>query len=96
MGFTVSLLRTQKGHDAIWVVDDRKAIKAIVKTPKQAYLLVDELFHGLLMDIVSDDNSMFTSGFSAQVFKNLKTTLSMSYIDHLQPDGQTPWDMLPS
>ena len=41
------------------------------------------------MDIVSDRYSKFTSEFWAQVFKNLETNLSMSFTNHLQPDGQT-------
>ena len=56
-----------------------------------AYQFVDELFrvYDLLMDIVSDRYSKFTSEFWAQVFKNLETNLSMSFTNHLQPDGQT-------
>ena len=98
MDFIVSLPRTQKGHDAIWVVVDRLtkmarliATKTTVTAPELAYQFVDELFHfyGLSMDIVSDRDPKFTSDFWTQVFKKLETTLSMSSTDHPQSDGQT-------
>ena len=98
MDFIVSLPRTQKGHDAIWVVVDRLtkmarfiATKTTVTAPELAYQFVDELFrfYGLPMDIVSDRDPKFTSDFWTQVFKKLETTLSMSSTDHPQSDGQT-------
>ena len=98
MDFIVSLPRTQKGHDAIWVVVDRLtkmarfiATKTTVTAPELAYQFVDELFrfYGLPMDIVSDRDPKFTSDFWMQVFKKLETTLSMSSTDHPQSDGQT-------
>ena len=56
-----------------------------------AYQFVDELFrfNGLLMDIVNDRDSNFTSEFWTQVFKKLETMLRMSSTDHPQSDGQT-------
>ena len=36
------------------------------------------------MNIVSDQDSKFTSDFWTQVFKKLETTLSMSFADHPQ------------
>ena len=98
MDFITSLPRTQKGHDAIWVVVDRLtkmarfiSTKTTVTANELAYLFVDELFrfYGLPMDIVSDRDSKFTSEFWSQVFKKLETTLSMSSADHPQSDGQT-------
>ena len=68
----VNLRRTQKRHDAIWVVVDRLtkmarfiATKTTVTTPELTYQFVDELFrfYGLLMDIVSDRDPKFTSDF---------------------------------
>ena len=98
MDFIVSLPRTQRGHDAIWVVVDRLTklarfipTKTTVTAQQLAYQFVDELFrfYGLPMDIVSDRDSKFTSDFWTQVFKKLETTLSMSSADHPQSDGQT-------
>ena len=63
MDFIVSLLRTQKGHDDIWVVVDRLtkmarfiATNITVTAPELPYQFVDELFcfYGLPMDIMSD------------------------------------------
>ena len=97
MDFIVSLPRTQKGHDAIWVVVDRLTkmarfivTKTTVTAPELAYQFFDELFrfYGLPMDIVSDRDPTFTSDFWMQVFKKLETTLSMSSTDHSQSDGQ--------
>ena len=97
MDFIVSLPRTQKGHDAIWVVVDRLtkmarfiATKTTVTAPELAYQFVDELFRFYgLPDIVSDRDPKFTSDFWTQVFRKLETTLSMSSTDHPQSDGQT-------
>ena len=96
MDFIVSLPRTQKGHDVIWVVVDRLtkmarfiATKTMVTAPELAYQFVDELFrfYGVSMVIVSDRDPKFTSDFWTQVFKKLETTLSMSSTDHPQSDG---------
>ena len=98
MDFIVSLPRTQKGHDAIWVMVDRLtkmarfiATKTTVTALELAYQFIDKLsrFYGLPMDIVSDWDPKFTSDFWMQVFKKLETTLSMSSTDHPQSDGQT-------
>ena len=72
MDFIVSLPRTQRGHDAIWVVVDRltKLARFIpttttVTAQQLPYQFVDELFrfYGLSMDIFSDRDSKFTSDF---------------------------------
>jgi hypothetical protein len=98
MDFIVSLPRTQRGHDSIWVIVDRLTklarfipTRTTVKAQELAYQFVNELFrfYGLPMDIVSDRDSKFTSDFWTQVFKKLETNLSMSSTDHPQSDGQT-------
>jgi hypothetical protein len=69
MDFIVSLSRTKKGHDAIWVVVDRLTkmtrfipTKTTVIAHDLAYQFTNEMFrfYGLLMDIVSDGDPMFT------------------------------------
>ena len=91
MDFIVSLPRTQKDHDAIWVVVDRLTkmarfipSKSTVTTQDLAYQFVTELFrfYGLPMDIVSYRDPKFTSDFWTHVFKKLETTLGMSFTDH--------------
>ena len=98
MDFIVSLPRTPRVHDAIWVVVDRLTklarfipTKTTITAQQLSYQFVDELFrlYGLPMDIVSDRGSKFTSVFWTHVFKKVETTLSMSSIDHPQSDGQT-------
>ena len=104
MDFIVSLPHTQKGHDVISVVDDKltkkarftEPTKSMVTTPELACQFVDELFrfYGLPMHIVSDRDPNFTSGFWTEVFTNLETTFSMSFMDHPQSEGQirrTDW-----
>ena len=80
MDFIVSLPRTQKGHDAVWVVVDTLtkiarfiATKITVTAPELDYQFIDELFrfYGLPMDIVSDRDPKFTNDFWTQVFKKL-------------------------
>ena len=92
MDIIVSLPRTQRGHDAIWVVVDRLRklarfipMKTTVISKQLAYQFVDDLFrfYGLPMDIISDRDSKFTSDFWTQVFKKVETHLSMSSTDHL-------------
>ena len=98
MDFNVSLPRTQKGHNVIWVVvvvyqlikmARFIANKTTVTTPELVYQFVDELFrfYGLPIDIVSDRDPKFTSDFWTQVFTKLETTLSISSTNHPQSDG---------
>jgi hypothetical protein len=65
----------------------------MVKAQELAYQFVDELFwfYDLLMDIVSDRDSKFTSDFWTQVFKKLETNVSTSSTNHPKYDGQIEW-----
>jgi hypothetical protein len=98
MDFIVSLPRTERGHDSIWVIVDRLTklarfipTRTTIKAQELAYQFVNELFrfYSLPMDIVSDRDSKFTSDFWTQVFRKLETNLSMSSTDHPQSDRQT-------
>ena len=62
------------------------ATKNKITTFELSYQLVDVLFpcYGLLMDIVWDRDSKFTSDF-----KKLEATLSISSTDYPQFDGRT-------
>ena len=97
MDFIVSLPRTQRGHDSVWVIVDRLTkmarfipTKYDVKTPKLARLFVENLYrlYGLPADIVSDRDKKFNSHFWRAIFKRLDTKLSMSIVENPQTDGQ--------
>ena len=72
MDFIVSLPRTQRGHDSMWVIVDRLTkmarfipTKCDVKTPELARFFVENLYrlYGLPADIVSDRDRKFNSHF---------------------------------
>ena len=59
----------------------------VTKTMIIAIELAYQLVYGLLMDIVSDRDSIFISNFGMKVFKKLETTWSMRSLNHPQSDG---------
>ena len=70
MDFVTGLPRTQRGHDAIWVIVDRLTKSAhfiatnnTYSLKRYAQLYVDEIvrLHGALVSIVSDRDLRFTS-----------------------------------
>ena len=72
MDFVSGLPRTQKGHDAIWVIVDRLTKSAHFLTvnmkytlEKLAQLYMDEIIrlHGIPVSIVSDRDPRFVSRF---------------------------------
>ena len=72
MDFIVGLPRTQKGFDSIWAVVDRltKSIyfipmKTTYSIAQYVQLYIDNIMslHGILMSIISDRGSQFTSMF---------------------------------
>jgi hypothetical protein len=72
MDFIVSLSRTQKGNDSIWVIVDRLTkvahflpVKANYSVSQLAELYVDTILklHGALRSIVSDRGPQFTAQF---------------------------------
>ena len=72
MDFIVSLPRTQRRHDAIWVVVNRLtksayflAIKMVFNAEQLADLYLKEIvrLHGIPLSIVSDRDTKFVSKF---------------------------------
>ena len=97
MDFIVRLNCSVEGNNVIWVVVDwvTKMARFIptkytiitkqlaIKFSKHLYSLYD-----LPMEIVSDQDSNFTSTFWSEVMQKLQTTLSLNSFDHPQFDGQ--------
>jgi len=80
MEFVVGLPKTQRGHDAIWVVVDRLTksahfipVKLSQPVEQLAKLYVDNVvrLHGIPMSIISDRDARFTS----KVWKGLQVAL---------------------
>jgi hypothetical protein len=72
MDFVVGLPRTQRGHDAIWVIVDRLTkvahfipVREDYLVPKLVDLYIEHILrlHGVLRSIVSDRGSQFTARF---------------------------------
>ena len=98
MHFVTGLPRTQRQHDAIWVIVDRLTKSAhflpiIVEDSleKLVQLYVDEIvrLHGVLVSIVSDRDPRFTSRFWPSLQAVLGTRLHFSTTFHPQTDGQS-------
>ena len=98
MDFVTGLPRTQRQHDAIWVIVDRLTKSAYFlpvnvgdSLEKLAQLYVDEIMrlHGVPVSIVSDRDPRFTSRFWPSLQTALGTRLHFSTIFHPQTDGQS-------
>ena len=99
MDFVTGLPRTQRQHDAIWVIVDRLTksahflpINVENSLEKLAKLYMDEIvrLHGVPVSIVSDRDPRFTSSFfwpSLQAASG--TCLHFSTAFHPQTDGQS-------
>nr|GFC90577.1 Gag protease polyprotein [Tanacetum cinerariifolium] len=98
MDFVTGLPRTQRGHDAIWVVVDcltksahflpiRKdySISKLAETFQQEIVRLQ----GTPSAIVSDRDLRFTSRFLKGLQKAWGTRLKFSTVFHPQTDGQT-------
>ena len=92
------LPRTQKGHDAIWVIVDRLtksahflAINVKDPLPKLARIYIEEIvrLHGVPASIVSDRDPRFVSRFWQQLQQALGSKLYFSTASHPQTDGQS-------
>ena len=98
MDFVIGLPRTQRQHDAIWVIVDRLTKSAYFlpinvedSLEKLAQLYVDEIvrLHGVPVSIVSDRDPRFTSRFWPSLQAALGTRLHFSTTFHPQTDGQS-------
>ncbi|GJX27495.1 putative reverse transcriptase domain-containing protein [Tanacetum coccineum] len=97
MDFISKLSRTSSGHDSIWVLVDRLtksahflAIREDYKIERLARLYINEIVsrHGVLVSIISDRDSYFTSRFWQSLQKALGTRLDLSTTYHPEIDGQ--------
>ncbi|GKC57537.1 reverse transcriptase domain-containing protein [Tanacetum coccineum] len=98
MDFITKLPRTGNGHDAIWVIMDMLTKSAYFlpihedfKMDRLARLNLNEIIarHGVLISLISDHDSRFTSRFwqSMQVALGIRLDISTAY--HPQTDGQS-------
>ncbi|GKC46995.1 putative reverse transcriptase domain-containing protein, partial [Tanacetum coccineum] len=96
--FVTKLPRTSSGHDTIWVIVDRLTksahflpIREDYKMDRLARLYLNEIVsrHGVLISIISDRDSRFTSRFWQSMQEALGTRLDISTTYHPQTDGQS-------
>ncbi|WVZ75997.1 hypothetical protein U9M48_024004 [Paspalum notatum var. saurae] len=97
MDFIVSLPRTQKGYDSIWVIIDRLTksahfipVKTIyhAKTYAELYIARIVSLHGVPRSVTSDRGSLFVSHFWKHLQTALGTTLIHSSAYHPQTSSQ--------
>ncbi|GJR32115.1 reverse transcriptase domain-containing protein [Tanacetum coccineum] len=98
MDFVTKLPRTSSGHDTIRVIVDRLTKSAYFlpmledyKMDRLARLYLNEIVarNGVLISIISDYDSRFTSRFWLSMQEALRTRLDMSTAYHPQTDGQS-------
>ena len=98
MDFFIGLPRTQRQHDAIWVIVDRLTKSAHFlpvsnddPLDKLAQLYVEEIvrLHGVPISIVSNRDPRFTSRFWSSLQDSMGTQLHFSTAFHPRTDGQS-------
>ncbi|GKA89201.1 putative reverse transcriptase domain-containing protein [Tanacetum coccineum] len=98
MDFVTKLPKTSNGHDTIWVIVDRLTksahfipIKATDSMETLTRLYIKEIisWNGVLISIISDCDSHFTSRFWQSMQSALGTQLDMSTVYHPKTDGQS-------
>ncbi|GJU50055.1 reverse transcriptase domain-containing protein [Tanacetum coccineum] len=102
MDFITKLPKTSNGHDIIWVIVDRLTKSAhfiptretdSMKTLTRLYIKEIVSRHGVLISIISDRDSHFTSRFWQSLQKALGTQLDMSMTYHPETDGQMAYKL---
>jgi len=98
MDFVTSMPRTQKLHDAIWVIVDRVTksahflpFKTTFSAKQLAELYIKEIVrqHGVPLSIVSDRDTKFASLFWRGFQSAMGAELNLSTAFHPQTDGQS-------
>ncbi|GJW06185.1 putative reverse transcriptase domain-containing protein [Tanacetum coccineum] len=98
MDFITKLPKTSSGHDIIWVIVDRLTKSAhfiptratdSMETLTRLYIKEIVSRHGVLISIISDRNSHFTSRFCQSLQNALGTQLDMSTAYHPETNGQS-------
>jgi len=98
MDFIVGMPRTQKHHDAIWVIVDRLsksahflAIKTTFNAEQLADLYIKEIvrLHAIPLSIISDRDTKFSSRFWRGFQIAMGTEVHLSTAFHPQTDGQS-------
>ena len=98
MDFVTYLPRTQQKHDVVWVIVDRLtksahflAVRMTFALERFCRLYIREIvrLHGVLVSIVLDRDSRFTTHFWKSFQKAMGTRLTMSAAFHPQTDGQS-------
>jgi len=98
MDFVTGLPRTQKRHDAIWVIVDRLtksayflAIRTTFNAEQLADLYIQEVvrLHGIPLSIVSDRDTKFASRFWHGFQSAMGTEVRLSTAFHPQTDRQS-------
>ncbi|GJX88987.1 putative reverse transcriptase domain-containing protein [Tanacetum coccineum] len=98
MDFITKLPKTAAGFDSIWVIIDRLTksahflpMRETNSTEKLMRLYIKEIVarHGILVSIISDRDSHFTSRVWQSLHKALGTQLNLSTAYHPQTDGQS-------
>ncbi|GJY60098.1 putative reverse transcriptase domain-containing protein [Tanacetum coccineum] len=98
MDFVTKLPKTSNGHDTIWVIVDRLTkstyfipTKATDSMETLTRLYIKEIVsrHEVLISIISDRDSHFTSRFWQSMQNALGTQLDMSTSYHLETDRQS-------
>ncbi|TYK22444.1 pol protein [Cucumis melo var. makuwa] len=92
MDFITGLPKTLKGYTVLWVVVDRLTKSAHFVPGKSTYtasMTKIVKLHGVLVSIISDRDTRFTSKFWKGLQLALGTRLDFSTVFHPKTDGQT-------